>query len=204
MEEDLERRPRLPLGQARRPELPRSDLRLPGGGRGQRGVLAHLVASQRRLTRALQRRPAFTAGRSHNHRGARPPARVHGNGTASVGRSDSVPRPRVALLRVRPFGRCAPPGASGASRPLKAASWQPVFRSVPAGAHADPNRMAVHLTSRLACRHSPSQGRIAHIHNGRHIAASVRLHIAWTAMNSRSAGVISPADTEFGTWHQPT
>jgi len=42
----------------------------------------------------------------------------------------------VTLLRARPFGRSAAPGAFGASRP-QAASLQPFCRSAPAGAHAD-------------------------------------------------------------------
>ena len=49
LEEDLQRGPRVPLGQAGRPELPRPHLRNTGRGRGQH---AHhdLVPPQRRLT----------------------------------------------------------------------------------------------------------------------------------------------------------
>ena len=50
LEEDLRRGPRLPLGQARRPELPRPDLRHPGRGRGGRQLQPDLVPPQRRLT----------------------------------------------------------------------------------------------------------------------------------------------------------
>jgi Protein of unknown function (DUF736) len=45
--EDLERRPRISLGQARRSELPVADLRLAGRGRRRGWPLAYLVAPQR-------------------------------------------------------------------------------------------------------------------------------------------------------------
>ena len=57
VEKDLERRPRLSLGQARRPELPGADLRLAGRGRRQGRLRAHLVPSQRRLTGAIALTP---------------------------------------------------------------------------------------------------------------------------------------------------
>ncbi len=50
LEEDRPRdRPRIPLGQARRSELPGADLRLAGEGRGRRGLHPDLVPPQRRL-----------------------------------------------------------------------------------------------------------------------------------------------------------
>ena len=54
----------LSLDQARRPELPGTDLRHPGRGRG-RQPRAHLVPPQRRLTHRLARAP------SHDGRGRR-------------------------------------------------------------------------------------------------------------------------------------
>jgi len=50
LEEDLQRRPLLLLGQARRPELPGSDLRHPGRERGRGQLQPNLVPPQRRLT----------------------------------------------------------------------------------------------------------------------------------------------------------
>ena len=59
-----EARARVHLGQARRSELPGTDLRQPGRDRGRQADLCpHLVPPQRQLSRSAPRRPALEAGR---------------------------------------------------------------------------------------------------------------------------------------------
>ena len=97
--ENLERRPRVSLGQARRSELPGPDLRL--AGRGRRRPLADLVAPQRRLTAIKLATP-------------RPPGGAFAS--SSIMRCEpaaSAFRRDPSGLVPRPFARRPAPGAIG-------------------------------------------------------------------------------------------
>ena len=136
MVQALKRGPRLPLGQAGRPELQRADLRQPLRRRGQRGLHPHLVArpqAQRRLSRTRQS-PARTAGRGllahHSPRGRlrkakkrkrlRAPPNPRRSGFTTFRRPGFADRrPRRARLRL-PFAtehrRLPCPGGRGANK----------------------------------------------------------------------------------------
>jgi hypothetical protein len=62
VEEDLECRPQIFVGQARRSKLPGANLRLAGRGRKSRRICPHLVSPQRRLSRLGCGPPPFGRG----------------------------------------------------------------------------------------------------------------------------------------------